>query len=180
MPGLPHGSRFVGTWCWIGVLTITATTAFGQPDAAPAAHAQVTDVQIAGDGTVVGRVVNRQGRPVANSRLWISSDQQVQEVQTDGQGRFRLQNVRGGMYVVDVGDSRQVVRLWVGDTAPASAVPQLTVVQGNVVRGQFVPAPARGLYDGAVLRTLTNPWIISGGVAAAIAIPLALDQDDAS
>jgi hypothetical protein len=31
-----------------------------------------------------------------------------------------------------------------------------------------------------VIRFLSNPWVLGGIVAAAIAIPLALDDDDAS
>ena len=40
----------------------------------------------------------------------------------------------------------------------------------NVVRGANAP----------ILAFLANPWVLAGIVAAAIAIPLALDDDDAS
>jgi hypothetical protein len=39
--------------------------------------------------------------------------------------------------------------------------------------------PARGQGE-SVLRFLSNPWVLGSLVAAAIAIPLALDDDDAS
>jgi hypothetical protein len=42
----------------------------------------------------------------------------------------------------------------------------------NVVRGQFG--------GGGMLGWLANPWVLAAVVAAAIAIPLALDDDDAS
>jgi hypothetical protein len=45
----------------------------------------------------------------------------------------------------------------------------------TVVRGQM------GLGNGgSALSWLANPWVLAGVVAAAIAIPLALDDDDAS
>ena len=38
--------------------------------------------------------------------------------------------------------------------------------------------PHSGVYDGAVMKTLSNPWLFSGLLAAGIAVPIALSNND--
>ena len=102
-------------------------------------------------------------------------------------------------------------RVWTGQAAPPSATESVLLVQqGEVVRGQYVdpyggapadpyggpmmgdacgpcgPPPAcgplRSLWpEESSCGFLANPWVIGGAIAAAIAIPLALsDNDDGS
>jgi hypothetical protein len=61
-------------------------------------------------------------------------------------------------------------RVWTVNTAPPVAQPGAMVVAGqDLVRGQA---------SSPVLRFFTNPWVLAGLVGAAIAIPIALSNDD--
>jgi hypothetical protein len=49
---------------------------------------------------------------------------------------------------------------------------QLHAVVGGAVASRMSPSPGRGL------GFLSNPWVLAGVVAAAIAVPLAISSDD--
>jgi hypothetical protein len=67
-----------------------------------------------------------------------------------------------------------VYRLWAEQTAPPAANDGVLVVHGDdAVRGNSCNPCGGGL-----LGVLANPWVLAAIVAAAIAIPLALDDDD--
>jgi hypothetical protein len=65
-------------------------------------------------------------------------------------------------------------RLWAADTAPPGAQRSaLLVADGQSVLGQGAPSGF-----GELRRWVTNPWVISIAVAAAIAIPIAVATRD--
>jgi hypothetical protein len=171
---------WLGASLLAGGMLFSGSIGHGQTRTPAPVQAHITDVQIRQDGSLLGMVLDRQGNPMPQTRLWISGNDQVLETITDHQGRFAIRDLRGGVYKVSTGAEQQVIRAWVADTAPPNALGGVTLIQGDVVRGQPPYNPNVGPYDGAIWRTLTNPWVISAGVAAAIAIPLALDEDDAS
>jgi hypothetical protein len=137
-----------------------------------AAHrATVADVALADGGTLHGQVVDAQGGPISGQAvsLW-QGDRELAGTTTDSSGRFQLANLRGGTYRIAVGETSAFYRLWVANTAPPSARPAaLVVVDGQQVLGQGQRGPL-GYW-------LTNPWVIAGLVAAAIAIPVAIHND---
>ena len=138
----------------------------GQP-APTQAVADIGDVALAAGGVFTGQVVDAQGIPQAGVPLVIGQQQRfVATATTDAQGRFSIHGLQGGIYQVTAGENMKNLRLWAADTAPPSAQKSAMLVSGSqVVRGQ-----------GIARRILTNPWVLAVGVAAAIAIPIALSN----
>ncbi len=136
--------------------------------AAPIATAQITDVALGQGGLLKGQVISSSGAAQAGARvMFVQNGKQVAATVTDGEGYFAVKGLSGGVYQVATGESVMVYRVWAANTAPPIAHNDILLVAGeNVVRGQ-----------GGILYGLSNPWVIGAGVAAAIAIPVALAND---
>ena len=156
------------------------------PSAAPGGH----DVALADGGQLRGQVRDAQGMPVGRRVVqFIQNGQVIAHPTTDRDGRFQINSVRGGVYQISTGHNGGVYRLWTANTAPPSARPDLTLVAQPTVRGQC--GCTDGAYCGAcasrpsgfgatILNLVSNPWFVGAAIATAIAVPLALDDDDAS
>ena len=131
------------------------------------------DVALHEGGVLVGQIVDEQGASANGSLVSIQQNgQQLAETTTDTDGRFVVRGLQGGVYQITTAQGGGLYRFWATNTAPPSAQPGVLVVNGEgVVRGQF---------GGMLLSFLSNPWVIASLVAAAIAIPLALDDNSAS
>jgi hypothetical protein len=133
-----------------------------------------TDVALRPGGVLVGQVVDQQG--VAQARTAVSiryNGQEVVRTTSDDQGVFAAKGLRGGQYQLVSVEGESVCRLWAADTAPPAARPAALVVTGNsLVRGQFGPIDSWKEWVKA------HPYIVAGTVVSAIAIPLALADDD--
>lgn len=142
--------------------------------AAPAGPAPlVRDIALSDGGRFIGQLVDGEGTPVADADvLVLQNELQVASTRTDSSGAFAFQGLRSGVHQVAAGNSVNVVRFWAPNTAPPSANSRIMMVSDQLV--------ARGNRGGAVVRFLTNPWVLAGGVAAAIALPIALNNDDDS
>ena len=93
----------------------------------------------------------------------------VASTRTDSEGKFALTGVQAGVYQLQSGNVSGTYRVWAPQTAPPSASQGILLVAGqDVVRHQ------------GILSHLANPYVLAAIVAAAIAIPLALDDDDPS
>lgn len=140
--------------------------------ASPAApQPLVRDVALGNNGSFAGQVVDAQGTAIAGAEVVVvQNDQQVAATRTDGSGSFAINGLRSGVHQVASGSSVSVVRFWAPNTAPPSANSRVMLVAD--------PTVARG--NGGVVGFLTNPWVLAGAVAAAIAIPIALNNDDDS
>jgi hypothetical protein len=134
----------------------------------------VRDIQLADAGAFRGQVVDAQGKARPQLPVLVARrGEPVARTETDQEGRFAIQGLAAGMYEVHTPISTNVYRVWSNGTAPPSAVTEAMITGDEaLVRGQM-----RG---GQALSWLANPWVLAGLVAAAIAIPLALDDDDAS
>ena len=127
--------------------------------------ALITDVALQPGAVLRGYVLHAAGQALPNKIVEISRDgQPVQTVHTGVDGQFLAGPLRGGVYRVSAADVSGVVRLWAPNTAPPGAKPQLWIVSGPVSRAQMHPA--------AVL--MGSPLVITGLVAAAVAIPVAM------
>jgi Carboxypeptidase regulatory-like domain len=137
-----------------------------------------TDVALRPGGLLVGQVVDRQGVPQANATVSIQyGPHEVVRTTTDQNGTFAAQGLRGGQYQLVTHEGASACRLWAANTAPPAARPAALVVSGNrVVRGQWGTGPLHG----SIEWMKAHPYITAGAVAAAIAIPLALADDDDS
>ena len=144
-----------------------------------ASPAQVRDVELAYGGLLVGRTLDANGRPVAGSAVSIlSNGRKLAATRTDADGVFAVAKLRGGVHEIATADSVQLCRLWANGTAPPRTPQSIDVVSGeDVVRGQWGPPPGNRLLQKAKVWA-TNPLVIGGVVAAAIALPIALSDDD--
>jgi hypothetical protein len=140
--------------------------------AVPPSAAKNTDVALRSGGLLVGQVVDQQGVAKANTPVSIQfAGKEVARTTTDADGVFAAKGLRGGQYQIVTPQGMNDCRLWAAETAPPSARPAALVVSGNqVVRGM----PGGGVVDWVK----AHPYLTAGTVAAAIAIPLALADDD--
>jgi hypothetical protein len=136
----------------------------------PAGSAEIRDVALQAGGALRGQVVDGQGHPcgLVAVRVVRASDQTpLAVVQTDAQGRFAVNGLTGGVYRVETPDGAAIYRLWAPNTAPPAATASALLIHSDsLVRGNLGGIGWLG-------------WtLIGAGVAAAIAIPLILDDDD--
>ena len=131
------------------------------------------DVALAPGGVLVGQVVDQQGAVRAGSTVRIQQgDQEIVRTQTDKNGVFAAQGLRGGQYLIVSDDGQSICRLWAPNTAPPAASDGVVVVTGqDVVRGQY----GGGRWLDWVR---SHPYITAGIVAAAIATPIAIAAND--
>jgi len=124
----------------------------------------------------VGQVVDQQGVAKANAPVSVQyANHEVARTTTDAHGVFAAKGLRGGQYQLVTEDGMTVCRLWAPETAPPVAEPAALVVSGgDAVRGQWGGGPMHN-WIGWVK---SHPYITAGVIAAAIAIPLALADDD--
>ena len=130
------------------------------------AHPVVRDVALDAAGTLRGRVVDPEGRPHAHATLVVrQAGREVVQSSTDGEGRFAVSGLRGGIYQVGTTDGFVICRLWSGRAAPPAATDRLLVVAAPfVTRGQ---RPFSDLF-------VSNRFLIGVILAAAIAIPVGI------
>ena len=145
--------------------------------AEPAGPARApADVALRPGGVLVGHVVDQQG--VAKSGAPVSirfAQHEVVRTTTDANGVFAAQGLRGGQYQLLTEDGIAVCRLWAPNTAPPAARPAALLVSGSTaVRGQW----GGGAMNGWVGWVKAHPYITAGVIASAVAIPLALADDD--
>jgi hypothetical protein len=140
----------------------------------------IHDVALRPRGLLVGQIVDPTMAPLVGKTVEIRADgQTAATTTTDANGVFAVSGLRGGVHQVIAGDSMELCRLWTPGTAPPQARSNLRLIPGQdtVVRGQWgAPSP----YD-TMMGWATNPWVIGGVVATAIAVPIVLhniDDDD--
>jgi len=139
-------------------------------------------VALAPGGVLVGQVIDQQGAVRAGSTVSIQQgDQEIVRTQTDKNGVFAAQGIRGGQYLVTSEDGNCLCRLWAPNTAPPAASDGVVVVTGQeVVRGQW-GAQYGAQYGGRWLDWVrSHPYITAGIVAAAVATPLAIAAADSN
>ena len=159
---------------WAAVLSMlcpwSALQAANQPAIVDGPKPQVstTDIALGEGGVLIGQVIAKDGSAKSAELVTIEKDGQViVRATSDDDGHFSVAGLSGGLYQVQAAGQMQSYRLWTAESAPPVAQSQLAVYEGQqVVRGQM----GAGLFS--------CPWFWVGLVAAGIAIPLALDDDD--
>jgi hypothetical protein len=147
--------------------------------AAPAvAQASPADVALLDGGVLVGLIVSAEGAPIAGADVSIRlGGKEVAQARTNENGVYQIAGLRGGVYQVVSANTAGVYRFWSPRTAPPSARRGLMTVAGpQVVRGQYPAAP--GPFAKAMGWIAEHPILTTMGVAAGIAIPLAINDDD--
>lgn len=165
-------------------------------------HSNTIDLVLKGVA-VEGKLVSRAGQFVGNRPLRLMNAKGGSLVaKTDARGAFKFAMSEPGLYALQAEGTRsQFVRVWDKRVAPPTAKQKLLVVlDGTVIRGQCCDNPSGIACDGCgdcgdccggscgnapqfgvgrlVQGALDNPWLVAAGTAAAIAVPLATDDDD--
>ena len=161
-----RSGKMAATVAWMGMMLPPA--AFG---ATPSGESN--DVALRSGGVLVGQVVDQQGVAQASTKVSVrTAGSEVVQTTTDANGVFAAKGLRGGQYELATQEGVTVCRLWAADTAPPAARPAALVVnQSDVVRGQ---GPVHGWVDWMK----AHPYLTAGVIAAGIAIPVALADDD--
>jgi hypothetical protein len=159
------------------------TTAIAADPSGHGAGPDIQDVTLRPDGMLRGQLVRAEGGQSVNTLVRFHRDgRMVAETVTDANGQFVVHSLTGGVYAVQTPANVGHYRVWTNQAAPPSAAHDLRMVEDEIIRGQCeVPSecgvgPGYGHARGYGL--LKKPWLFGLGVAAAIAIPLAVDNDD--
>ena len=141
--------------------------------AAPPAAGGIADVSLREGGTMIGVVYNAQGLPQGSALVSIQTNgAEVARTTTDQHGRFAAQGLKGGVYQIVTIDGVASYRAWTEGTAPPSADQAALVVTGDPARAQH--------HHGGLMAWLSNPWVLAAIVATAIAVPIAINDDDST
>ncbi|QDU87682.1 hypothetical protein Pla175_10480 [Pirellulimonas nuda] len=148
----------------------------------------VSDVALRAGGVFVGQVVDAHGAPLAEAGVSVRfAGKEVVSCTTDARGVFAAQGLRSGQYDVVAGGGQVTYRLWDAGAAPPTANNGALIVTGDeIISGQCggcdpcgcPPGGTGGGASGALGWMKSHPLLVAAGVAAAIAIPLALADDD--
>ena len=146
------------------------------------------DVALQDGGVLVGQVLDAQGKAIAGAPVAVqTAGKAVANTITDKNGRFRVEGLRGGVHLVATVGQQGVYRCWATQTAPPAAQRGLMLVSStDVVRGQcgcgtpVCGSPVCGCGGGGGIGNwmANHPIFTAGAIATAIAVPLAVDDDD--
>ena len=154
------------------------------------------DLELTNDGSLIGYVVDQQGKTANQAQTVTVVSGRPTRSKSHDESAW---NVRGTwcsgrpMPTRDVGAFLERASLGHHDRTSTRASTCDAGRWVKTVRGQCDDGCAgcshccghsvgamEGHFDGVMWRALRNPWIVGGITAAAIAIPLAIDRDDAS
>ena len=139
----------------------------------------VVDVELQSGGSLQGQIVGGQGQCLGSQSVCVVNGQRELQVFTDAAGKFSLTGLTGATYSVQVGDHVQLIRAWAPGTAPPGAISELMIVPDDtVVLGQDCGAPVCGSGVCCKPNCLRNPLVLGAIIAAAVAIPIALENSD--
>ena len=141
-------------------------------DTLPQQQPVVVDVALSSGGMLFGQVVDPQGVSLAQIPVsLLSQDREIAAVVTDQNGYFVASGLRDGVYQISTSAGQGTYRLWSPGMAPPSAEQGALIVYGeDTVRGQYGP----------IGHWLSNPWVIAGIVAVAVAVPVAISNSKKS
>jgi hypothetical protein len=171
----------VAVWC-VG----SALAPYAKADSIPV-HS--VDIALGKGGILAGQVVNTEGHPLIGETVVLKSNgKEIARSQSGKDGSFQVRSLKGGTVEVDAVGVAGNCRLWAPGTAPPAAQKGLLVVaEGDVIRGQHmgrnVPGRShrggvRGHGGGLLGVMIDHPLVTAGAIGAAIAIPLAVSNDE--
>lgn len=149
--------------------------------AAAITHANhIADVALLENGLLTGRIVDSASQAVAGANVQLlSNGQAIVSTQTDANGVFAVAGLRGGVHQVSTPQGTYACRLWAPGTAPPGAGQALEIGGESVIaRGQWGPPSAANNFVRRAKVLATNPFVVGGVVAAAVAIPVAIHNAD--
>jgi hypothetical protein len=101
------------------------------------------DIALSKGGTLIGQVVDGQGRALDGAAVSINKDgKEIARTVTSKDGNFSVTGLRGGTYELTAGQTKGVYRLWSEKVAPPAAKAQALLVSSNqTIRGQGYLGP---------------------------------------
>lgn len=88
--------------------------------------AQVVDVRLGSDGSVVGWIRGERGRELSAATVVFSTaGKVVAQARADHRGEYRVVGLSGGVYHVQVGETDVIARLWTSASAPPQSQQRL-------------------------------------------------------
>lgn len=158
-------------------MCLPAGAARAAEPAAVDAHV-IRDVELGHGGLLIGRLLDANGRPLPKADVsLLAGGKTLAATQTDADGVFAVAKLHGGVHEIATPESVQIFRLWAPGTAPPNSPQSVDIVAGSdVVRGQYGPPPGNRFVRKAKVWA-TNPFVVGGVVAAAVAIPVALSDN---
>jgi len=133
----------------------------------------IRDIALQENGLLKGQVLDTQGAPVTGAPVAvIQQGKVIAAAKTDINGHFAIAGLKGGVFEVVTEQGGAAYRFWAPRTAPPAAQADALIINGGTA--------VRGAMGGGAIGFLSNPWVLGLIAAGAIAIPLALDDDDAS
>ncbi len=149
---------------------------------------RILDISLQTGGVLSGQVADAVGNGHAGVPVAVlAGGNEIGRSTTDEVGKFQIAGLRGGVVTVAAAGTQGNCRLWSPGTAPPAAQQGLLVVsQDQITCGQNCGScvgcgsGVRGVGHGGGLLgiMLDHPLMTAGVIGAAIAIPLALDDDD--
>ncbi|MEQ9409053.1 MAG: carboxypeptidase-like regulatory domain-containing protein [Fuerstiella sp.] len=172
---------------WMIALTLVTSPAitYGADNtrAASEEKLELRNVELNAADSLEGHLLTQTGQPVANTPILVRSQANLQkvaqQVTTDADGRFFVTSLSSGTCVMEAGDETYAVRVWTKGTAPPRSLQNVAFVKQSgdtAVRGNAFTNNRLTNW----VRNLTPKQKIALGVltAAAIVIPIAVDDDD--
>ncbi|QDV69469.1 hypothetical protein Poly24_31850 [Rosistilla carotiformis] len=137
----------------------------------------IQDLALDQAGNLNGSIVDVVGQPVQGATVVIGQQtEHVTTVKTNERGEYSVEGLNPGTYQVASFAGLRTFRVWNADSAPEGALKgAIDVTDTKTYRGQ---CDDRGGDEGLCLRLLKSPLVWTAVIAAAIVIPLALDDDD--
>ena len=147
------------------------------PVAAAAPSVAPRDVALRQGGVLLGQIVDAKGVSIAKTQVTLfSGGKEVARTQSDSAGRFAVKGLKGGVYQVASSNNRGIYRLWSAQTAPPSAQRGMMLVSdADLALGQ---SGSGGTFSGIANWVSQHPIMTAAAVGAAIAIPIAVDNNN--
>jgi hypothetical protein len=138
------------------------------------------DVALYEDGVLVGQMVDSQGTAQGGQEVAILyGNHVIARTTTDQHGMFAARGLRGGQYQLLTANGGAAIRAWAPNTAPpAAGQAALLVVGDGAVRAQGFWGNTENVLSSPLNWMRAHPWLTASAVAVAIAVPLAVIDDD--
>lgn len=171
---------------WMLVVTVAAAPTLVQAQSttpASPSNLQLKNVELSEDGQLHGQVLTQSGvGGIATVNVHATRDGKTaaQALQTTETGEFTIKGLKTGTCVFTIGDDTFACRVWNHGMAPPKSLQAIAVVPtSGVVLGQNCDTCQKpGLRGKLACMSGTQKALLVGIVAAAIIIPIALDDDD--
>lgn len=172
------------TWVLVAsVLTSPSLLQAGTSRTVSTQKARLINVELQADGSLPGQLLTDSGLAVTATGIKVHDQKDLKlvtnAVKTDEAGRFVINDLKSGSVVLSVGEASYACRVWQNGSAPPKSLTSVALVAGSdVVRGQdCVPCKPSMMQR---LRCMSSGQKLGLGlvVAAAIALPIVLNDDD--